>query len=122
MRRPRLTKPFQRFIHLFGLLAGWAIFVWFWWHVLTTQSIDHAVLGWLIIGSLVLFPLITFAWVAHNVALFHSKGARTQVREIKKQYSRDWTGRSVEANWPAIRAARAIDIRLDDGIKQFVIR
>lgn len=122
MRRPRLASPFQRFLHLFGLLAGWTIFVWFWWHVLTTQSIAHALLAWLIVGSLVLLPLITLAWVSHNVALFRAKGARTQVRESTREYSQDWVSRRVEADWPALRAARAIDIRLDDGVKQFVVR
>jgi hypothetical protein len=119
MRRAPLSGWFRRLVHVISLIAGWALFGWFWWHVIATQSFDHRLLVWLIGGSLVLLPLVTVIWVLHNVAIFRAKGPRRQVRERELQYPQDWMGRRVEADWPALRAAQAINIRLDNGTKQY---
>lgn len=119
MQRAPLSGWFRQFVHLIGLIAGWALFGWFWWHVLATQSFDHELLVWLIGGSVVLLPLVTLVWVAHNISIFRSKGPRRQVRERDLQYSQDWLGRRIEADWAALRAAQAINISLENGTRQY---
>ncbi len=119
MQRPSLSGWLRRIVHAVGLVAGWALFGWFWWHVLTTQSFEHELLVWLIGGSVVLLPLVTLVWVAHNVSIFRSKGPRRQVRARDLQYSQDWLGRRVEADWPALRAAQAVNISFDNSGKQY---
>lgn len=102
----------QRLAHTVVVVAGWALFVWGWLEVLG-RPWDSEALSWLIVGSLVVLPTITIAWILHNLGIHRRKGARTGVPRIDESYPRDWNGREVVADWPALAHARLITVELD---------
>lgn len=119
MRRQPLPKAWQKPLHLGLNLFGWLLFMWFWWHVLTTQEVNPRTVSLLIMGSLLVLPFVTLAWVIHNRGIYLRKGPRTTVRQVEEQYDADWEGRVVHADWDALRQARSITISIDDKSKHF---
>jgi hypothetical protein len=95
--------------HLIVVALGWLGFVWMW--VLVAQRPwESQRLLWLIAGSFILLPLLTFAWVLHNRSLYRRKGERRAVAMADASYTHDWHGRSVHAEWALLRASRFITI------------
>lgn len=122
MRRRPLPTVFRRGVHVCALAAGWALFLLAWWHVLATQAIRPRDMLLLLAGSLLLFPALTLFWVLHNRRIYREKGARTGLRQLEPDYARDWSGRPVHANWPALRSARAVVIDVDAAGKHYAPR
>ena len=113
-------RPLRTLAHLLVVGAGWIGFVWM-WALVARQPWESDRLVWLIVGSLVVAPLVTGAWVMHNRALYRRKGARRAVAPADKGYPRDWHGRRVLADWPALCASPVVTISLaEDGIKQYL--
>lgn len=102
----------QRLLHLIALVVGWALFFWGWYDVLG-QLWDTTALVWLIVGSLVLLPLMTVAWVLHNVGIHRRKGPRTGVRKVDETYQHDWNGREIAADFAALARASVIVIDVE---------
>jgi hypothetical protein len=106
--------------HLLMLALGWGLFVLGWWRVATRpwQSDD---LRLLFIGSLLVFPVLTVAWVLHNVGIHRRKGPRKAVPAVREQYDTDFLGRTVKADWPALQQARAVTITVEGDTKHFQV-
>jgi hypothetical protein len=102
----------QRLAHLAALVIGWALFFWGWYDVLG-QHWDTTALIWLIVGSLVLLPLMTIAWVLHNVGIHRRKGPRTGVRKVDETYRHDWNGREIAADFAALAHAGVVVIDVE---------
>lgn len=119
MNRKPLSGWGRRLAHVLVLTGGWALFVGAWWRVLTTQNVTYPVLGWLILGALFVFPLVTLFWVRHNIEIFERKGPRLRVRSADERYERDWEGRTINADWQGVRSAREIEIAVDAGQKNY---
>lgn len=108
----------QRLVHLVAVLCGWALFIWG-WHEVLGRPWDIRPLWWLILGSLVLLPLLTGAWILHNVGIHRRKGARTGLRPVDESYRADWNGREVDADWTGLASARLVVIEIDGARKRF---
>ncbi|NWG38615.1 MAG: hypothetical protein HXY27_01410 [Hydrogenophilaceae bacterium] len=119
MRRQPLPKAWQKPLHVVLNLLGWILFIWFWWHVLSTQEINPRPVSLLIMGSLLVLPLVTLLWVMHNRGIHFRKGPRTSVRQVEERYTSDWEGRTVHADWETLRQAKVIRISIDDKGKHF---
>jgi len=101
------------------LLLGWALFLLGWWRV-STRPWDSADLKLLFIGSMLVFPVMTVAWVLHNVGIHRRKGARRSVPGAQERYDADFLGRQVQADWTSLQQAREITIVVEGDRKRFV--
>ncbi|MCC7151496.1 MAG: hypothetical protein IT501_05800 [Rubrivivax sp.] len=109
----------QRVWHTLLVLAGWVLFAWSWQRV-TADRPELGELRWLMMGALIVVPLLTLAWVAHNVGIHRRKGPRRSVPVVEVRYEADFNGRSIEADWTALAQARRVDIVVDGSRKRFV--
>jgi len=101
------------------LLLGWALFLLGWWRV-STRPWDSADLKLLFIGSMLVFPVMTVAWVLHNVGIHRRKGPRRSVPGVQERYDADFLGRQVQADWTSLQLAREITIVVEGDRKRFI--
>jgi hypothetical protein len=118
MRRDPLRNGVQKLLHAIVLAIGWLLFFWAWLTVGENLS-DHETLVWLIVATLVVSPVITLYWVLHNLSMFRRKGARLRTEDIVGAYTADWSGRTVVADWTALRAAPFTVIDIADARKTY---
>lgn len=112
--------PLRTLIHLVVVAGGWVGFVWM-WIVVARQPWDSVRLVWLIVGSFVIAPVLTAAWVAHNRAIHRRKGERRAVAVADTRYRRDWRRRVVKADWAAMAVSPVVTIDIDeDGCKRYL--
>ena len=116
--RARLPALLLKLAHLMGVVVGWVGFVWL-WLLVAARPWDSQGLVWLILGSLLVAPLLTGAWVLHNRSLHRRKGERQAVAAADMGYSRDWHGRTVQADWDTLRHSRLVLVRVDGERKIF---
>lgn len=109
----------QRVGHVLLIAAGWLLFAWS-WHRVTAASPEVGELRWLMATALLVVPVLTLAWVAHNVGIHRRKGPRRSVTAVTTQHRVDFNGRRIEADWSGLQAARQIDIVVDAESKRFV--
>ena len=102
----------QRLLHLALLVVGWGLFFWG-WHDVLGQHWDTTALVWLIVGSLVLLPAMTIAWVLHNVGIHRRKGPRTGLRKVDETYWHDWNGREISADFAALARSNVVVIDVE---------
>jgi hypothetical protein len=105
--------------HVLMLLTGWALFLLGWWRV-STRPWDSADLKLLFIGSMLVFPVMTVAWVLHNVGIHRRKGPRRAVPAVNQSYEADFLGREVQADWPVLQQAREVTILVEGDRKRFL--
>jgi hypothetical protein len=121
-REPLRAGPIRRVFHTLISLAGWALFLYWWWLVLQRVSpAEIRFTAWFVAISLVVIVLVTALWASHNLRLFQRKGARTQQRPGTQDSSRDSVGRPV--GMPAVpeeyRTASMIVVRIEGGTKMY---
>lgn len=63
---------------------------------------------------------ITYLWVWHNLNIWKRKGPRRKVTPGEHDFSRDWLGRPVAADFPALRNAKLIDILIKNNKKSYM--
>jgi hypothetical protein len=101
-----------RLLHLAALAVGWGLFFWAWYDVLG-QHWETEFLTWLIAGSVVLLPMVTTAWILHNVGIHRRKGPRTGSRKVDETYRHDWNGREIAADFTELARARVVVIDVE---------
>lgn len=115
----RRVTAWRALLHAVGIVLGWALFVWFWVLVASRPWASRDL--WLLItGSLILLPLLTGVWVAHNVALFRRLGPRRSVPLVQASFERDALGRPLVADWPALRDAPEVVVEVVGSRKHYV--
>jgi hypothetical protein len=102
----------QRLVHLAALALGWGLFSWAWYDVLG-QHWETEFLAWLVAGSAVILPLVTIAWILHNVKIHRRKGPRTGSRKVDETYRHDWNGREISADFSALARAAVVVIDVE---------
>ena len=121
-RKPLQAGPVRQAFHTLVALGGWVLFVYWWWLVFRrVRPTEIQFTLWFIALSLAAIVLVTALWAIHNVRLFRGKPARTQVRAVEQDSSRDSIGRPV--GMPAVPeecfTASLIVIRIEDGSKVY---
>jgi len=119
-RGPRTYEFLRKLVHLLVVVIGWAGFVWL-WLLVVARPWESQGLTWLILGSLVVVPLITGAWVLHNRALYRRKGERQAVAVVAMNYAYDWYGREVQADWAVLRRSLEVIIEVDSKHKRYLV-
>lgn len=117
--RSRARDLPRKLAHLVGVVLGWVGFVWM-WGLVAARPWDSQRLLWLIVGSLLIVPLLTVAWVLHNRSLHRRKGERQSVAAADMSYTHDWHGRSVQADWAALRRSRIVLVAVEGERKRYV--
>lgn len=120
--QPIHGSPARRAFHAVLALAGWVLFVWWWVIVLgRVSALEVRFTLWFLVISLAAIVLVTALWAVHNLRLVRRKTARTHVREVTPDQSRDTVGRPL--GFPAVpeecRAASLIVVRIEDGSKVY---
>ncbi|MBI5254988.1 MAG: hypothetical protein HY855_00705 [Burkholderiales bacterium] len=116
-RPARLASRWRAFSHGLVVVAGWALFGWCWFDV-TQRPNEVSDLWRLMIVAALLLPVVTVAWVAHNVGIHRRKGPRRAVRPVSVRYAQDFNGRPVQADWAELAHAGYVEIALDEaGVK-----
>ena len=119
---PRVAGRGRRVFHTLIALAGWALFVYWWWivvHRVSLHEVQFTVL--FVLVALVLCIAITGLWVLHNLSIFRRRGQRTKVREATLDYSRDPLGRTVTFDAPpaSLLEAPVVRVLVEDRTKSF---
>src|SRR5205085_6706648 len=112
---PITAGPVRRTFHALISLAGWALFVYWWWIVFHRVSGSEIRFTLVFIAlSLVGVVLATLGWAWHNLRIFERKGPRRQIREATSPFNRDGVGRAVtySAIGPDRRMAPVVYVRL----------
>ena len=117
-RARRLPKAWQEIAHVFVLLAGWLLFIWLWWDVMQGRW-DTGRFWWIVIGSMLVFPVVTLVWIYHNVSIYRRLGPRKALRAVAESYAADFNRRQIDADWGALRNARFVTISNDESRKVF---
>lgn len=110
--------PLPPLWHLPWIVAGWLLFAWLWWLV-ASRPWQSTGLQRLVIGAVVLFPVITLAWIAHNRRIYRRLGPRRGLRVVPVHYEADFFGRPVDADWSALQLAQRVDIDIDANRKRY---
>lgn len=113
-----LGSPGRAALHIGAIFVGWALFVVGWARV-ASRPWDAHELWVLIVASAVVLPSLTVLWIAHNLALYRSRGRRRAVASVEKRYDVDWAGRPVEADWASLQHADRVWIDVESGVKRF---
>ena len=115
--RPR--PPPRKLSHLPVIVLGWVGFVWM-WLLVAARPWESQLLIWLIVGSTLIVPLLTGAWVRHNRSLHRRKGERQAVAVADVSYTHDWNGRVVQADWTALKRSRVVLISVEAEHKRYL--
>ena len=108
----------RKLIQFLVVVLGWVGFVWL-WVLAAARPWESERLVWLIVGSFLVLPLVTGAWVLHNRALYKRKGERRAVAVAEMIYTHDWHGREVQADWLRLKRNRLVHISADGGRKVY---
>jgi uncharacterized membrane protein len=93
---PIVAGPARRVFHTLLAIAGWAVFIYWWWIVFHRVSRHEVRFTAVFIAiSLAVIVLATLAWAWHNLRIFERKGPRTAIRDTKHEFTHDGVGRPV---------------------------
>ncbi len=109
----------RRLAHSLLIALGWLLFAWS-WHRVTTDRPEVGELRVLMVAAVIVVPLLTLSWVAHNVGIYRRKGPRKAGRAVPLHYEQDFNGRTIDADFDRLACARRIDVVVDGGVKRFV--
>jgi hypothetical protein len=119
---PRQAGPARRVLHTLITLAGWALFLYWWWIVVHRVSGRELRFTALFIAvSLAIIVFATLAWAWHNLRIFKRRGPRLKVRESIPDFSHDGIGRTIEYGNGRLdrQSAAVVYVRFSDDGKSY---
>jgi hypothetical protein len=117
---PFLAGPARRALHTVVAVAGWVLFIYWWWIVarrVGQGEIRSTVL--FIVISLAVIVLLTIVWAFHNKRISDVRGPRAKVRTVTPDFSHDGIGRVVEYRATDRQTAPIVYVRLEQGAKVY---
>lgn len=121
-RPPTQASPPRRVFHTLVAIAGWVLFVYWWWLVFRRVSESEMRFTLFFISiALIIIVLLTVIWALHNASIYRSRGPRTKVRTVPPDFSHDRIGREVQ--FPTMPNAclnsAVVRVRIQDGAKVY---
>ncbi len=119
---PTRGGPARRAFHALLALAGWVLFVYWWWLVFRRVSAAEIRFTLLFIAiALAAIVALTAAWAIHNVWIYRRRGPRRSVKAVDEDFARDTVGREVLLpTVPEIcRVAAVVSVRVRHGAKVY---
>lgn len=121
-QQPIVGGPVRRALHTLIALAGWVLFIYWWWIV--SRRVSPSEVRWTMwfIGlAMAAIVLSTALWAAHNLRVFRRKGPRTQLRDITPDFTHDTVGRRIDMPGVAgdCLTAAIVVVRIEDGAKVY---
>lgn len=125
LRPPTEASPGRRLFHTLIAVAGWCLFVYWWWlvfHRVSPREVRFTVL--FIVFSLAIIVMVTAAWAFHNLSIYARRGPRRRIREVRPDFSHDRVGRDVTFQDAAdfYRAAPVVYVRVTEQGKTYEAR
>jgi len=112
IRPPLEASQARRVFHTLIAIAGWALFVYWWWlvfHRVSRHEVRFTIL--FVSFSLVVIVLTTAVWANHNLRIYRRKGPRTKVPYALPDFSHDRVGRPVAFDGGDLRSAPIVVVR-----------
>jgi hypothetical protein len=111
----------SRVCHAALVLGGWVAFLLLWRRVLVRPgaAVDALVTVIELGGLVLVVALVTWAWIAHNVALARRRGGRRSGTVPLVKPTADRLGRRLELGGD-VGTASYVVVRVDGSVKQFV--
>ena len=119
---PTQASPPRRVAHLLVALAGWVLFVYWWFLVLGRVSLEEVRLtGLFIVLTLLVTVMLTVAWSFHNLRIWKRRGPRLRVREAADAFAHDRLGRDLVTEGPpeGLKRDALIVVRIEPGQKTY---
>ena len=122
IRPPLQATPARRVFHTLIAIAGWALFVYWWWlvfHRVSRHEVRFTIL--FVVLSLLAIVLTTSLWAWHNARIYRRKGPRKKIRETPPDFSHDRVGRTVsfDAAAGAVRSAPIVRLHCETTGKRY---
>jgi hypothetical protein len=119
---PFRAGPVRRAFHTLVAVAGWALFLYWWWLVAHRVGRQEVVFTLVFIAiALGLIVGLTALWAFHNLRIFEKRGNRRQVSHVTAAPSEDSVGRHVQL--PTLpedcRNSPIVTVRIHDGDKVY---
>ena len=113
-------RTLQSSLQWVAVAAGWALFGWSWVRVAETTPASTVL--WSVAAVAVIavgVMAITTAWIAHNIRIYRRKGPRRAVPPVEREFRRDFLGRELAGDWPALYDAALIAVVVVENRKSF---
>lgn len=119
---PIHASPLRKAFHTLVALAGWVLFVYWWWLVARRVGGQEIRFTLLVIAiALGVILLLTVLWVLHNIRIFRIRGPRLAMRSVPQDFSHDTIGRDVQ--FPVVPAeclsAAVVGVSIREGAKVY---
>jgi hypothetical protein len=100
--------------------AAWIGFGWAWIVIFIDRASTVSPGGPGLLGLYAVVMLTaTLVWRAYNRRLHARLGARRRIPRVRESWRVDHCGRVLRAEWADVRAARVVDVEIEDGVKSF---
>ena len=99
-------------------VISWVVLGLAWWSVLSRDA--RSWLPDLLVPAvtLVVIPVVTLAWVRHNLGIYQRKGPRRSALRVEAPWSQDSLGRELTFA-PDVPDARVVLVELDGAVKAY---
>ena len=121
MSGPERRVTFKGTFHALIVVAGWALFA-YWWGRVIPQVDARDVTFALLFGGLTALAtaLVTLLWVRYNLGIFRRKGPRKRLVPIAEDCGKDALGRRIAGPGPeCLRTARLVVVSVDGETKTY---
>ncbi|MDP1809018.1 MAG: hypothetical protein Q8L35_05710 [Actinomycetota bacterium] len=109
------ASPGRLAIQVVTAILAWGVFAYLWFltfaYKITSYRPYFELAGVALTAAAIV--AITQIWVWHNLRIWRRKGARKKIPEATFDFSRDWLGRRVEAQWDELKKDSFIKIMIE---------
>ena len=96
------------------VVIGWAVFLWAWVAVMRDTTPQTVVITAILLAAgPATAETIDLLWIRHNLNIYRKRGARRNVPQVRHEYSRDFLGRKLIADWSSLPGEGLIVVDFD---------
>lgn len=110
----------RRICHALLILTGWTLFLAGWWRVITVPAATTGLNALFLVVMIALagFPMLTYAWIRHNLAHKNLRhGVHLQPSAARQRRQRDWNGLLMIMNMTEVRFSPWLRVHREGQLK-----